>query len=304
MDRLHSMRVFVKVAEQGSFARAAVQLELSNAAVTRYVADLENHLCVRLLHRSTRKLSLTDVGQEYLSRVRQILAEIEDADAVATSLARSPGGVLKLYSQLSFGQFQLPCFLPRYAEAFPDVILDVTLSDRSVDMVEEGFDVGIFTGMQKFDSGMIARQLGITQIILCASPDYIQRFGLPVAPQDLAQHTCLSYSYEHLRDHWTLSGPEGDVDVEVKSRMVSNNSDLLSNCAQAGMGIVLRPTFALGDDLKSGRLVRILPDYYVRKFAITLVYPSRRLLSSTVRSFIDFMVGRFPRPNSDPWLEE
>jgi DNA-binding transcriptional LysR family regulator len=304
MDRLQSMRVFVKVAEQGSFARAAGQLDLSNAAVTRYVANLEDQLGVRLLHRSTRKLSLTDVGQEYLKRLRQILAEIEDADAVATSLAKSPGGVLKLYSQMSFGQFQLPQFLPPYAEAFPDVTLDVTLSDRSVDLIEEGFDVGIFNEAQKFGSGMIARQLGVTQIILCASPDYIQRFGLPKVPQDLAKHICLSYAFEHLRDHWTLCGPDGEVDIEVKSKMVSNNSDLLSHCAQSGMGIVLRPTYTLGDNLKSGRLVRVLPGHYVRKFAVTLVYPSRRLLSSTVRSFIDFMTGKFPKPNIDPWLEE
>jgi DNA-binding transcriptional LysR family regulator len=303
MDRLQSMRVFVKVAEQGSFARAATQLELSNAAVTRYVADLENHLGVRLLHRSTRKLSLTDIGQEYLQRSRQILAEVEDADAVATSLARSPNGVLKLYSQMSFGQFQLPRFLPPYGAAFPDVTLDVTLSDRGVDLVEEGFDVGIYNQMQTFGSGMIARQLALTHVILCASPDYIQRHGLPKTPKDLSSHTCLSYAFEYLRDHWTLTGPEGDLDIEVKSKMVSNNSDLLSHCGQSGMGIVLRPSFALGDDLKSGRLVRVLPRYHAKVFTVALVYPSRRLLSATVRSFVDFMVQQFPRPNIDPWLE-
>ncbi|HEY4316652.1 MAG TPA: LysR family transcriptional regulator [Herbaspirillum sp.] len=304
MDRLQSMRVFVKVAEQGSFARAAIQLELSNAAVTRYVADLENHLGVRLLHRSTRKLSLTEIGQEYLQRLRQILAEVEDADAVATSLARSPSGVLKLYSQMSFGQFQLPRFLPSYGTAFPDVTLDVTLSDRGVDLVEEGFDVGIYNLMQTFGNGMIVRQLAITHVILCASPDYIQRFGLPQTPTDLSRHACLSYAFEYLRDHWTLCGPEGDVEIEVKSKMVSNNSDLLSHCGQAGMGIVLRPTFTLGDDLKSGRLVRVLPRYHAKVFKVALVYPSRRLLSATVRSFVDFMMQQFPKPNIDPWLEK
>jgi DNA-binding transcriptional LysR family regulator len=305
MDRLQSMRVFVKVAEQGSFARAAEQLELSNAAVTRYVADLEEHLGVRLLHRSTRKLSLTDIGQVYLKRLPQILTEIEDADAIATSSAKSPSGMLKLYSQMSFGQFQLPRFLPLYAKAFPDVTLDVTLSDRTVDLVEDGFDVGIFNEMQKFSNGMIVRQLGISEVILCASPDYIRRFGLPQAPADLSRHACLSYAFEHLRNYWPLCGPDGvEVDIEVNNQMVSNNSDLLGHCAQSGMGIVLRPSFTLGDDLKSGRLVRVLPGYYVRKFSVKLVYPSRRLLSATVRSFVDFMVGQFPRPNIDPWLEK
>ncbi|HEY4073499.1 MAG TPA: LysR family transcriptional regulator [Herbaspirillum sp.] len=303
MDRLQSMRVFVKVAEQGSFARAAALLALSNAAVTRLVADLENHLAVRLLHRSTRKLSLTDIGHAYLNRVRQILAEIDDTEAIASSLSKRPGGTLKLYSQMSFGQFQLPHLLPPYAEAFPDVMLDVTLSDRAVDLVEEGFDVGIFNQNQKFGSGMIVRQLGITQIILCASPGYIARFGLPQVPQDLSKHVCLGYAYEHLRNHWPLSGPEGELSIEVHSKMISNNSDLLNHCGQSGMGIVLRPTFTLGDDLKSGRLVRVLPAYHVQKFAVMLVYPSRRLLSATVRSFVDFITEKFPRPNSDPWLK-
>jgi DNA-binding transcriptional LysR family regulator len=305
MDRLQSMRVFVKVAEQGGFARAALLLDLSNAAVTRYIADLENHLGTRLLHRSTRKLSLTDIGQEYLKRVRQILSEIDDVEAITTSQSKSPGGTLKLYSQMSFGQFQLPHLLPPYAEAFPDVMLDVTLSDRPVDLVEEGFDVGIFNDTQKFGSGMIVRQLGISQVILCASPAYIERFGLPEVPQDLSRHACLGYSFEHLRDHWSLCAPDGaEISIEVNSRMISNNSDLLKRCAQSGMGIVLRPTFTLGDDLKRGRLVHVLPGYHVQKFAVALVYPSRRLLSATVRSFVDFIAGKFPRPNIDPWLKK
>jgi DNA-binding transcriptional LysR family regulator len=304
MDRLQSMRVFVKVAEQGSFARAAGLLSLSNAAVTRLIADLENHLAVRLLHRSTRKLSLTDIGHAYLNRVRQILAEIDDTEAIASSLSKSPGGTLKLYSQMSFGQFQLPHLLPPYAEAFPDVMMDVTLSDRPVDLVEEGFDVGIFNQNQKFGSGMIVRQLGITQIILCASPGYIARFGLPQVPQDLSKHACLGYAYEHLRNHWPLSGPEGVLSIEVNSKMISNNSDLLNHCAQSDMGIVLRPTFTLGDDLKCGRLVRVLPAYHVQKFAVMLVYPSRRLLSATVRSFVDFMMAKFPDPKADAWLKK
>jgi DNA-binding transcriptional LysR family regulator len=151
---------------------------------------------------------------------------------------------------------------------------------------------------------MIVRQLGITQIILCASPGYIARFGLPLVPQDLSKHACLGYAYEHLRNHWPLSGPEGVLSIEVNSKMISNNSDLLNHCAQSDMGIVLRPTFTLGDDLKCGRLVRVLPAYHVQKFAVMLVYPSRRLLSATVRSFVDFMIGKFPNPNVDAWLKK
>jgi DNA-binding transcriptional LysR family regulator len=302
MDRLQSMRVLVKVVEQGSFARAAQALDMSNAAITRHIAELETHLNTRLLNRSTRKLSLTETGQAYTERVRQILLDIGDADAVASSLAQRPAGTLKLYCQQSFGQLQLPRLLPPYAQAFPDVALDVTLSDRLVDIVEEGFDVGIFLGPKKFDANMIVRQLGVAEVLLCASPDYIARYGMPETPEDLAQHVCLSFSFEHLRDRWSLKDANGQVDVEVNSKVVSNNGDLLNQCALAGMGIALRPTFALGDDLKCGRLVHLLPGYHIRKVTVMMVYPSRRLLSATVRSFVDFTMSQFPHPEIDSWM--
>jgi DNA-binding transcriptional LysR family regulator len=302
MDRLQSMRVLVKVVEQGSFARAAQALDMSNAAITRHIAELETHLNTRLLNRSTRKLSLTETGQAYTERVRQILLDIGDADAVASSLAQRPAGTFKLYCQQSFGQLQLPRLLPLYAQAFPDVALDVTLSDRLVDIVEEGFDVGIFLGPKKFDANMIVRQLGVAEVLLCASPDYIARYGMPETPEDLAQHVCLSFSFEHLRDRWSLKDANGQVDVEVNSKVVSNNGDLLNQCALAGMGIALRPTFALGDDLKCGRLVHLLPGYHIRKVTVMMVYPSRRLLSATVRSFVDFTMSQFPHPEIDSWM--
>lgn len=302
MDRLQSMRVLVKVVEQGSFAGAAQALDMSNAAITRHIAELEAHLNTRLLNRSTRKLSLTETGQAYTERVRQILLDIGDADAVASSLAHRPSGTFKLYCQQSFGQFQLPRLLPAYAQAFPDVALDVTLSDRLVDIVEEGFDVGIFLGPKKFDANMIVRQLGVAEVLLCASPDYIARYGMPETPEDLAQHVCLSFSFEHLRDRWSLKDAKGQVDVEVTSKVVSNNGDLLNQCALAGMGIALRPTFALGDDLECGRLVHLLPGYHIRKVTVMMVYPSRRLLSATVRSFVDFTMSQFPHPEIDSWM--
>lgn len=302
MDRLQSMRVLVKVVEQGSFARAAQALDMSNAAVTRHIAELETHLNTRLLNRSTRKLSLTETGQAYTERVRQILLDIGDADAIASSLGQRPTGTLKLYCQQSFGQFQLPRLLPAYAQAFPDVALNVALSDRLVDIVEEGFDVGIFLGPKKFDVNMIVRQLGVAEVLLCASPDYIARYGMPETPEDLVRHVCLSFSFEHLRDRWSLKDAKGQVDVEVNSKVVSNNGDLLNQCALAGMGIALRPTFALGDDLKCGRLVHLLPGYHIRKVTVMMVYPSRRLLSATVRSFVDFTMSQFPHPEIDSWM--
>ncbi len=297
------MRVFAKVVEQGSFARAAQAMDMSNAVVTRHVADLEEHLGTRLLNRTTRRLSLTETGTAYLERVLQILQEIDDAEAIASAQSSKPSGVLRIYSHLGFGQQQLPHLLPEYAQSYPEVTLDIAVSDRTPDLVEERFDVGIFIDFQKFDASMIARQIGISQVLLCASPEYVKRHGAPVALGDISAHACLNFSYEQLRHHWPVQGPNGDtVNIPIRSKVMSNNGDLLRHCALAGMGIVLRPSFALGDDLAAGRLLRLMPDHYLGQLSVVMVYPSRRLLSAKVRSFVDYMSRQFPRPESDPWL--
>lgn len=303
MDRLQSMRVFAKVVEQGSFARAGQALDISNAVVTRHVADLEEHLGTRLLNRTTRKLSLTETGQAYLERVLQILQEIEDAEAIASSQSKTPSGTLRLYSHLGFGQNQLAQLLPAYAKLNPDVTLDVTLSDRTVDLVEGRFDVGIFINFQKFDGSMIARQLGVSEVLLCASPQYVSKHGDLHALDEIPRHACLNFSYEQVRHHWPVKDTNGDIaNIPINSKLISNNGDLLRHCAVAGMGIVIRPSFAIGDDLAAKRLVRLLPHQKLGDLSVVMVYPSRRLLSAKVRSFVDFMTERFPRPDSDPWL--
>ncbi len=304
MDRLQSMRVFAKVVEQGGFARAGQAMDMSNAVVTRHVADLESHLRTRLLNRTTRRLSLTETGQAYLERVKQILHEIDDAEAIASSQSQKPAGTLRIYSVLGFGKQQLAEILPAYAKKNPDVVLDVTLSDQTVDLVQEGFDIGIFIGLQKFDVSMIARQLGIAEVLMCASPKYIKRHGAPQTPEDVSEHACLNFSnVELLRHHWPVVGPENTViNIPIASKMLSNNGDLLRYCAAADMGIIISPSFSLSDDLKSRRLVRLLPDHHLGQMSVTMVYPSRRLLSAKVRSFIDFMTAQFPQPEIDPWL--
>jgi len=303
MDRLQSMRVFAKVVEQGSFAGAGKLLDISNAVVTRHVADLEEHLGTRLLNRTTRRLSLTETGHAYLERVLQILQEIDDAEAIASAHSKKPSGTLRIYSHLGFGQTQLAQLLPAYASQYPDVILDVTLSDRTLDLVEDGFDVGIFIDIQKYDSGMIARQLGVSKALLCASPEYVRRHGEPRELADVSRHACLNFSYEQLRHHWPVKGPDGQtIHIPVNGKVVSNSGELLRHCALAGMGIMIRPSFALGDDLAAGKLVRLLPEHELGCLSVVMVYPSRRLLSAKVRSFVDYMAQRFPRPESDPWL--
>lgn len=302
MDRLQSMRVFAKVVELGSFARAAAALDLSATVVTRNLADLEAHLGTRLLNRTTRKLSLTEAGQVYIERVRQILADIDDADAEVTTRSRKASGVLRIVCHPGFGQSQLARLLPLYAQDVPDVVLDVTLSDHRVDLVEEGFDVGIFLGVQKFDSSMIARQLAVSSVVLCAAPDYIARHGEPATPLQLADHDCLNFAFEQLRHHWPVQWDDRAMNIPIRSRMISNNGAVLREAALAGMGIMIRSSFTIEDDLTSGRLVQLLKGYNPGQTSVVMVYPSRRLMSWKMRTFVDFMHGQFPHPERDPWL--
>jgi len=302
MDRLQSMRVFAKVVEQGSFARAGTALVLSNAVVTRHVADLEQHLGARLLNRTTRKLSLTETGQLYLDRVRQILGDIDDADAIAAASGKKPGGVLRIYCHPGFGQAQLAPLLPVFARDYPDVVLDLTLADKTVDLVEDGFDLGIFIGLQKIDGSMIARRLASSSVIICASPAYIARRGMPAAPRELSSHDCLNHAFEQVRHTWPVQCDKHEIQVPIVSKMISNNTEVLRQATIAGMGIAMRSSYTLGDDIASGRLVRLLPDYCTGRLDILMVYPSRRLLSGKVRAFVDFMTARFPDPDDDPWL--
>ena len=300
------MRVFAKVVEHGSFARAATALDMSNTVVTRNLADLEAHLGTRLLNRTTRKLSLTATGQQYLERVQQILTDIDDADAAASSSSRKASGTLRLYCQTGFGQSQLAPLLPLYAEAMPDVVLDVTLADHVVDLVEEGFDAGILLGLQKFDSSMIARRLAMSTLVLCASPEYIKHHGAPATPYEVSEHKCLNFAFEQIRHSWPLmfgDGKSGKGDVPITSSMISNNGIVLRHAALAGMGIMVRSSFTLEDDISSGRLVQLLKGHHMGTMPINLVYPSRRLMSCKVRTFVDFMSAQFPRPESDPWLD-
>lgn len=302
MDRLQSMRVFAKVVEQGSFARAGTAMEMSNAVVTRHVADLEQHLGTRLLNRTTRSLSLTETGQGYLERVRQILSDIDDADALASASACKPSGTLRIYCHLNFGQSQLAPLLPLFAAEFPDIVLDVTLSDKAPDLVEDGFDAGIFIGIQKVDVSMIVRQLASSNVVICASPAYVARRGAPARPADLTAHDCLNHDIEMVRHYWQLHCGGNEVKVPIISKMVSNNVEVLHQACIAGMGIMLRTSYTLQDDLAQGRLVRLLPDYSKGTLSVFLAYPSRKLLSAKVRAFVEFMTARFPHPEQDPWL--
>ncbi len=289
MDTLEAMRVFVNVAERNGFSAAADALDLSTASVTRQVAALEQRLGTRLLNRTTRRVSLTSAGSAYYQRCVQLLAEFDDLEAAVGAQALQPSGLLRINAPVSFGIARLAPLLAGYRQRNPQVKLDLSLSDRLVDMVEEGFDVAIRITRQPSPT-LIARRLAQARVLLCAAPDYLARAGTPKLPEDLAGHECLVYSYWAGGDEWTLRGPQGEHTVRVGGCVRANNGDVLCEAAVAGMGIVLQPDFLAEPHLASGRLVRVLPDYEVPPIGIHAVYTSRSHLAPKVRSFIDYLV--------------
>ncbi|MFC3107578.1 LysR family transcriptional regulator [Undibacterium arcticum] len=292
MDLFHAMKVFVKVADAGSLSGAARALALSNPSVTRLLAELESHVGARLFNRSTRRLSLTEAGAAYLERCRQVLLDIDDAALAAGRGAAEPSGTLRINAPVSFAVNHLGPVLAQYAARYPQVHLDVTLSDRVVDLVDEGYDLAIRIGRIR-DSSLVARQIAPLRMLLCAAPSYLASHGTPATPRDLAQHVCLHYSYWSTRDEWQFARDGKTHAVRIRGSLQANNGDLLRAAALAGMGIILQPSFIIGDDVRRGTLIPLLPDYQAAAGAIHAVYPSRRYLSAKVRTFVDFLVERF-----------
>ena len=293
MDTLTSMRVFAAVVEAGSFAAAAERLGLSRAMVSKHVAQLEQHLGTRLLHRTTRRLGLTAVGASYHERCIQILADLAEAEASAAQQTLTPRGTLRLAMPVSFGVRHLGPLIARYLERHPDVGLDAVLSDRQVDLVEEGLDLAIRISHSP-EPGLVARRLANARVVLCAAPAYLERHGTPTHPDQLRQHNCALYVYSSAGSEWTLQGPDGSHRVKVGGQFRANNGDLLRQLAIEGLALLRQPHFLVGDDLRAGRLVELLPDWRIEPLGIYAVYPSRKLLSAKVRSFVDFMAEELP----------
>jgi DNA-binding transcriptional LysR family regulator len=301
MDRITGLSVFTKVVESSSFAAAARHFGLSPAMVSKHVVALEERLGARLLNRTTRRVSPTEIGRVFYERATRILAEIDDAEQEAGALQATPRGLLRVNGPLSFGIRQLGPAIADYLGACPEVEIDVTLNDRVTDLVEEGFDLAIRIG-RLADSSLIARRIAPCLIVACASPAYLAKRGAPKRPGDLAEHDCLGYSYAALRNEWRFAGPDGVESVRVAGRLNANNGDILRLAALRGEGIVLQPSFLVGDDLATGSLVPILPGYTPDALVIQAVYPHSRHLSVKVRSFVDFLVARFGQePEWDRW---
>ncbi|MEM5295685.1 LysR family transcriptional regulator [Burkholderia sp. JPY481] len=299
MDRLRAFEVFVTVVTRGSFARAADALETSPANVTRYVNDLEAHLGARLLNRTSRRLSLTEAGETLYSRSQAILEDVAETEGLVSTTSIEPRGRLRINAPVSFGIQHLAPLWPRFMQQYPDVELDITLIDRVVDIVEEGYDLAIRISR----AGTVdhaARKLATSTNILCASPAYLKRSGHPQTPLELLGHRCIGYTYAATADVWQLIDKDGKTHaVEVNCQMHTNNGDTARAAALAGHGVIWQPTFLIGEDLRAGRLLRVLPEYRLPDIDVLALYPSRRHVSAKVRAAIDFLVDAFS--GVPPW---
>lgn len=291
MDILACMKTFVAVVESESFTAAGVRLDISKAVASKYVGILEDHLGTRLLNRTTRRLSLTESGTAYYERCVQILADVDEAEQAAGQLTAIPRGTLKVAMPVSFGTICIAPLMSEYMRRYPEVRLDIALADRRVDLIEEGFDLAIRVGSLP-ESGLIARRLTVDRIVCCAAPAYLAGRGTPVKPADLADHACLNYSYASGGDEWTFGTQRTAVSVRIDGPVRANNGDMLRLAALDGAGIIWQPHFIVGDDVKSGRLIELMPDFAGPELGVYALYPSRKHLSAKVRTFVDYLAER------------
>ena len=301
-DVVHGMLVFSKVVQAGSLSAAARELGVSTAVVSRTLAALETRLGVRLVNRTTRSLHLTDEGASYYETSQRILAEIDEADAAVTSRRIEPQGVLKVALPASFGHQHIAPLVPRFAQRYPKVELALSLSDRSINLIEEGFDLAVRIAELK-DSSLAARKLAPNRRVVCASPAYLREHGEPKTPQDLTKHNCLVASWEHgFAMAWEYKSPVGKRGtVRVTGRYACDNWEVLRDWAVAGLGVALKSTWDVRRQLEEGTLVPLLPGYdFGTDVAIYAVYPHRRHLPAKTRAFIDFLAESFgPEPYWD-----
>ena len=295
MDRFQEMRVFAAVVDAGSFVAASDALEMSKPAVSRHVAELEQRLGVRLLHRTTRRLSLTVEGEVFLARCKDLLAAVDEAEAEVSARGGSAVGVLKVSAPVSFGVLNLAPLWADFLADHPQLTLDLTLTDRFIDLVDEGYDMAVRVARLP-SSSLVSRKLASTRMVLCASPRYLREHGAPAQPADLAAHEVLAYNLLATGDSWEFEGPQGAVAVRVKPRMTTNSGDTCRAVALGHGGIVLQPSFLVSGDLERGDLVELMPDYRLAELGVYAVYPTRKHMPPKVRLLIDFLVERLREP--------
>jgi DNA-binding transcriptional LysR family regulator len=296
MDTIDGMRTFVAVISGGSFAAAARRLDMSPQLVSKYVAQLEARLGARLLNRSTRRLSITEAGQAYFERCQYVLDEIDEMENAVGEATLEAQGVLRINAPMSFGVLHLSKAIADYQRTQPQVNVNLTLDDRTVDIVSEGYDMAIRIGRLP-ESSLIARTLAPVRLVVCAAPRYLRERGTPTSPGDLESHECLGYEYYSEHNRWRFKAEDGEQhEVQVKGRFSANNGDALRQAAISGTGLILQPTFIVGNDIHANALQTVLDAYEVEPLGVYAVYPHRQYLSGKVRTFVDFLADYFGTP--------
>lgn len=305
MDTLVSMKVFRHVVEVGSFVGAAERMEMSAAMASKHVMHLEQQLGARLLNRTTRRVAPTEAGREYYERLSQVLTELEEAEQVVGAASVVPQGRLRVSSLSAFGLSHVMAAVADYAAQYPQVIVDMTLSDRVVELIDEGFDVAIRASPSGLkSSSLIARQIATAHLVLCASPAYLRRHGTPKTVADLARHNYLQYAGVSALEIAPATG-DASSRVRLSGNLIVNHLEAQRVIVLQGAGIAMLGTEVIGDDLAAGRLVPLLvDDVPPRELPIHVVYASRRHLSAKVRSFVDFLADRFANESLWPSLEQ
>ncbi len=286
-----ALTVFRTVVEIGSFAGAARQLSLSPAAISKNVSELEAHLSVRLINRTTRRMSLTEAGTLYFERVVQILDDLKEADGTLQAIQNTPAGLLRVSAPMSVTLVGLADAIPKFLNHYPDLSLDLNLDDRRVNLVEEGFDIALRGSDSLEDSGLIARKLVTMEHVLCAAPVYFEKYGWPERPEDLAHHNCIQFSLSGHASKWSFRKGNRTKRIPVKGRYKVSSSLAVRDALRAGFGLSLIPRMYVADDLASGRLCAALENWSSNETSLYAVYPSRRYVDSKVRVFLDFLVG-------------
>lgn len=288
MDKLTSMNVFVRVAKAGSFAGGARDLGISRAMATKHIMQLESNLGTRLFNRTTRSLSLTEVGAQYLERCQQVLGDVEEMEAAVTHLQTEPRGVLKISAPPVIGATHISRALAEFLKIHPDLTVDMILQGSPGDLIDEGIDLAIHLGALE-DTSMVARKLASSSLVVCGSPEYLEQYGIPQTPEDLVRHSCLVNWAILPRDKWQFKGETGYTVMNVSGRMQANAAHPIRIAAINGLGLVMLPTYIVGSDIEKGKLKLVLENYPLPPLDIHAVYPHRKYLSAKVRSFMDFL---------------
>ncbi|MFQ8431851.1 LysR family transcriptional regulator [Amaricoccus sp. W119] len=301
MDRLTEMEAFVQVVDHGGFTEAARRMGLSKSAISKHVSALEARLAVRLLNRTTRRVSPTEVGLAYYDRARTVLSDAAEADEMVTAMQATPKGSLRISAPMSFGVKHLSPAIASFLQAYPDVDVHMVLDDRYVEIVAEGFDLAVRVGVLE-DSSLKARKLAETARRLVAAPAYLERMGEPRSLEDLHRHQLLHYSNLATGNFWRLRGPSGEErQIRVGGRLTANNGDSLMKAAEMGLGIAQLPSFIICEAIEAGRLVEVMPDRGAEKLGIFAVYPEGRFAQPKLRAFIDFLAEHFKDLGPDHW---